>query len=315
MLKKLLFLIMLNVTLASTAVTTDFLIGQLDSNEVFTTAKYDGEMIIFNQGKTYIKKFMSWGKGRDNFFIEFINSDDRGTRYLKLDGKLYYYKDDEKEVIPIVDHMLKDSMMGSDLSYEDTIDNTKIADLYDGQIIEETIFSGGNYNGRPVYVLSLTAKTPLTIDKTKLQNEVLKNIRSKKRLESAQKTISEYYEDTGNEYKLKLLPDDTQARLKLHYKLAAMGLLKGAQYGRQICYIDKETFVSLKTEMYTISGSDKIKEIYSLKYEKINNRYFTTSFEMRDLSRDNSKTTFHMKNVELDIKLDNNIFSIRNLQK
>jgi outer membrane lipoprotein-sorting protein len=50
-------------------------------------------------------------------------------------------------------HMLKESMMGSDLSYEDTIDNDSLSSRYD------PVLSGSEvWNGREAWVLDLSAK-------------------------------------------------------------------------------------------------------------------------------------------------------------
>jgi len=50
-------------------------------------------------------------------------------------------------------HMLRESMMGSDMSYEDTIDNDTLSSRYDAVISGSEIL-----NGRDSWVLDLTAK-------------------------------------------------------------------------------------------------------------------------------------------------------------
>ena len=49
--------------------------------------------------------------------------------------------------------MLRQSVMGSDLSYEDLMEDRKLEDLYSAQISGEE-----EYDGRPCWVLDLTAK-------------------------------------------------------------------------------------------------------------------------------------------------------------
>jgi outer membrane lipoprotein-sorting protein len=53
--------------------------------------------------------------------------------------------------------MLKESMMGSDLSYEDTIENEKLSARYDPVISGLETWNGGGA-GRDCWVLDLTAK-------------------------------------------------------------------------------------------------------------------------------------------------------------
>jgi len=129
------------------------LLSRVDANEVYSSISYEGEMIIEYKGKVFVKKFIAKSRGSDNSFVEFTNPDDRGTKYLKKDGRLYVYSPDAEEVMLISGHMLKESMMGSDLSYEDTIENQKLSARYDPVLagVEER-------EGRKAWVLELSAK-------------------------------------------------------------------------------------------------------------------------------------------------------------
>jgi outer membrane lipoprotein-sorting protein len=129
------------------------LLKRVDSNEIYTTIEYEGEIIIENGNRRYVKVFKAWGRGNTHSFIEFTNQEDRGTKYLKRDGRLYVYSPDTEEVMLISGHMLKESMMGSDMSYEDTLNNETLASRYDPVIAgSETV------NGRDSWVLELKAK-------------------------------------------------------------------------------------------------------------------------------------------------------------
>ncbi len=129
------------------------LLKRVDDNEVYNTIQYEGEMIIDYQNRRYVKTMKASARGNSDSFIEFINPEDQGTKYLKKDGRLYVYSPDSEGVMLISGHMLKESMMGSDLSYEDTIDNEKLSARYD------PVLSGSEtWNGRDAWVLELTAK-------------------------------------------------------------------------------------------------------------------------------------------------------------
>jgi outer membrane lipoprotein-sorting protein len=129
------------------------LLARIDNNEIYDTIVYDGEMVINYQGRRYVKTMKAWAKGSALSFIEFTNAEDSGTKYLKRDGRLYVYSPDTEEVMLISGHMLKESMMGSDMSYEDTIDNDKLSARYTPRISgEETV------DGKTCWVLELTAK-------------------------------------------------------------------------------------------------------------------------------------------------------------
>ena len=133
------------------------LLRKVDDNEIFTTIEYDGEMIIEYQGRRYVKVMKAWARGNADSFIEFTNSEDRGTKYLKKGGRLYMYSPDNEGVMLISGHMLKESMMGSDMSYEDTINNDTLASRYDAVISGSELWNGSS-DSRDAWVLELNAK-------------------------------------------------------------------------------------------------------------------------------------------------------------
>jgi hypothetical protein len=63
------------------------------------------------------------------------------------------YSPDPEEVMLISGHMLKESMMGSDLSYEDTINNDSLSVRYNPSLAPSETF-----NGKDCWVLDLAAK-------------------------------------------------------------------------------------------------------------------------------------------------------------
>ncbi|MDR0388843.1 MAG: outer membrane lipoprotein-sorting protein [Spirochaetaceae bacterium] len=129
------------------------ILRQVDANEIYRTIRYEGEMIIEYQGRRYVKSMLAQARENRDSFVEFTNAEDRGTKYLKQNGRLYVYSPDTEEVMLISGHMLKESMMGSDLSYEDAIENEGLADRYDAVLVgTET------YNGRNAWVLDLRAR-------------------------------------------------------------------------------------------------------------------------------------------------------------
>ena len=130
------------------------LLRRVDDNEIYTTIEYEGEMIIEHQNKRFVKTFKGWARGNTHSFMEFTNSEDRGTKYLKADGRLRVYSPDTEKVMLISGHMLRESMMGSDMSYEDTMDNATLSSRYDPALAgSETL------NGRSAWVLELNAKS------------------------------------------------------------------------------------------------------------------------------------------------------------
>jgi outer membrane lipoprotein-sorting protein len=129
------------------------LLRRVDDNEIYSTIEYEGEMIIEYQNRRYVKVMKAWARENNDSFIEFLNPEDRGTRYLKRGGRLYVYSPDTEEVMLISGHMLKESMMGSDMSYEDTIENEKLSARYN-----PVLAGSGDWQGRDCWILDLTAK-------------------------------------------------------------------------------------------------------------------------------------------------------------
>jgi outer membrane lipoprotein-sorting protein len=152
--KKILFVTMM--FFAATLVfsqTAAELLKRIDENEIYSTIEYEGEMIIEYGSRCYVKAMKAWGRGNTDSFIEFTNPEDKGTKYLRTGGRLYVFSPDTEEVMLISGHMLKESMMGSDMSYEDTLNNETLASRYDPVIAgSETV------NGRDSWVLELKAK-------------------------------------------------------------------------------------------------------------------------------------------------------------
>jgi outer membrane lipoprotein-sorting protein len=133
------------------------LLRRVDDNEIYAAIEYEGDMIIEYQGKRFVKTMKAWARQNTDSFIAFTNPEDRGTKYLKKGGRLYVYSPDTEEVMLISGHMLKESMMGSDMSYEDTIENEKLSARYDPVLGG---FASWNFNGpgRDCWVLNLTAR-------------------------------------------------------------------------------------------------------------------------------------------------------------
>lgn len=92
--------------------------------------------------------------GDKRSFTEYLSpAREAGTKMLKLENQLWIYSPSTDRTIQISGHMLRQSVMGSDLSYEDMMDDRKLTDIYSAKVAgEETI------DGRKTWVLELTAK-------------------------------------------------------------------------------------------------------------------------------------------------------------
>jgi outer membrane lipoprotein-sorting protein len=91
-------------------------------------------------------------------FTEYLSpARERGTKMLKLKDQLWTYYPANDRTIQISGHMLRQSVMGSDMSYEDMMDDRKLIDMY-----TPAVESKEELDGRQVFVLKLTAKVENT---------------------------------------------------------------------------------------------------------------------------------------------------------
>jgi outer membrane lipoprotein-sorting protein len=133
------------------------LLRSVEKNEIFDSIEYEGEMEIHHGGRRFVKTMKAWARGNTHNFTEFTNREDRGTKYLRRDGRLYVYSPDNEGVMLISGHMLRESMMGSDMSYEDMMDNEPLSNRYNAVISGSEIVTV-NGVGRDCWVLNLTAR-------------------------------------------------------------------------------------------------------------------------------------------------------------
>ena len=72
-------------------------------------------------------------KGGDAL-VEITSGPDRGQKVLRQSSNIYLFYPDAEEVIWLKGSALKDSMMGSDFSYEDLTNDKTLADRYTSEL-------------------------------------------------------------------------------------------------------------------------------------------------------------------------------------
>ena len=130
------------------------IINKVDANMNSNTNITKSDMIIHGRRKSRTVTSIVYSKGKNNSFSEYLApAREKGTKMLKSDGYLWIYSPSTDRTIQLSGHMLKQSLMGSDLSYEDMMENRKLMDMYDAEIIGED-----SIEGREVVVILLKAK-------------------------------------------------------------------------------------------------------------------------------------------------------------
>ncbi len=132
----------------------DLIIRKVDQNMSSKNRIFESSMTIHGKrnSRTMLSRTMS--EGNKKSFTEYLSpASEKGTKMLKLQGQLWIYSPSTDRIIQISGNMLRQSVMGSDLSYEDMMDDRKLMDIYTVKVTgDETL------GDRTAYIVELTAK-------------------------------------------------------------------------------------------------------------------------------------------------------------
>ena len=132
----------------------DAILAAVDRNIGSDTKVSTAHMVIEGRRGSRTVAFRSWIRGMDESSTEYLEPPrERGVKMLKLGDQLWAYYPSTDRTIKISGHMLRQSVMGSDLSYEDLMEDPLLSGLYDPVIEGEEVVLE-----RPCWVLHLTAK-------------------------------------------------------------------------------------------------------------------------------------------------------------
>lgn len=121
------------------------ILNKIDKNMSAKSMIHTSKMVIHGKRGDRTIESKSWIVGDEKAFTEYLNpARERGTKMLKLEDKLWLYSPSTDRIIQIAGHMLRQSVMGSDLSYEDMMDDSKLSDHYDAVVIGEEIVDTRN---------------------------------------------------------------------------------------------------------------------------------------------------------------------------
>jgi outer membrane lipoprotein-sorting protein len=132
----------------------DWILQKIDDNIGSDNKITQGKMLIHGRRGSRTIESKSWVQGDDQSFTEYLSPPrEKGTKMLKIGDELWTYSPSTDRTIRISGHMLRQSVMGSDLSYEDLMEDRRLRNDYDAEVVgEETITE------RSCWVLMLTAK-------------------------------------------------------------------------------------------------------------------------------------------------------------
>ncbi|MDD2228169.1 MAG: outer membrane lipoprotein-sorting protein [Candidatus Cloacimonetes bacterium] len=138
------------------AITANEILKNIDKNMISKTTKSTSKMIVQTKRATRTMTSINYSKGNDIAYSEYTApAKEKGTKMLKLKDNLWLYNPSSDREIQISGNMLKQSVMGSDLSYEDYMDDVEMVDAYNATMGKDL-----TYDSRACYNLTLIAKVP-----------------------------------------------------------------------------------------------------------------------------------------------------------
>ncbi|MEA3496844.1 MAG: outer membrane lipoprotein-sorting protein [Bacteroidota bacterium] len=141
------------------------ILDKIDKNMSSENRVFTSEMLIHGRRVTRTIASKTYSVGENKSFTEYLSpARQQGTKMLKLEDELWIYSPSTDRTIKIAGHMLKQSLMGSDLSYEDMMDDSKLSEIYNAKVIGEEI-----YDERDCWIIELIAiKKDVTYQKRKI---------------------------------------------------------------------------------------------------------------------------------------------------
>lgn len=151
------FMILISLSLLNgqaNDMTIDDIIAKIDKNLNAKNRVLTSKMIVHGRRSSRTIESKNWVIGIDKSFTEYLSpAREAGTKMLKLKDKLWTYSPQTDRVIQISGHMLRQSVMGSDMSYNDMMEDRPLQEIY-----ESTILSSEEINERDHWIIVMEAK-------------------------------------------------------------------------------------------------------------------------------------------------------------
>ena len=130
------------------------IIRAMDDNLNAKSRILTSKMVVHGRRSSRTIESKNWVIGIDLAFTEYLSPPrEKGTNMLKLGAKLWTYSPQPDRVIQISGHMLRQSVMGADMSYNDMMEDRPLGELY-----EATLDGSAEVDGRDHWIMLLEAK-------------------------------------------------------------------------------------------------------------------------------------------------------------
>jgi len=130
------------------------IIQAMDNNLNAKSRILISKMVVHGRRTSRTIESRNWVVGTELAFTEYLSPPrEAGTKMLKLGNKLWTYSPQTDRVIQISGHMLRQSVMGSDMSYKDMMEDESLTDLYSA-----TLEGSVKIDGRNHWIIVMDAK-------------------------------------------------------------------------------------------------------------------------------------------------------------
>lgn len=111
------------------------ILNLIDKNMSAKSRIMTAKMVINGVRGSRTIEFKTWAEGENRAFTEYLNpAREKGTKMLKLEDKLWIFSPSTDRIIQITGQMLRQSVMGSDLSYEDMMEDPDMESHYKASV-------------------------------------------------------------------------------------------------------------------------------------------------------------------------------------
>jgi outer membrane lipoprotein-sorting protein len=126
--------------------TLEEIIQAMDENLNAKSRILTSKMVVHGRRASRTIESRNWVVGTDLAFTEYLSPPrEAGTKMLKVGDKLWTYSPQTDRVIQISGHMLRQSVMGSDMSYNDMMEDQPLMDRYATTLEGSVIIDGRDH--------------------------------------------------------------------------------------------------------------------------------------------------------------------------
>ena len=121
-------------------ISVDEILKKIDYNLNSKSRILTSKMIVYGRRGTRTIVSKNWIVGINKAFTEYLSPPrEAGVKMLKIEDRLFTYSPQTDRIIQISGHMLRQSVMGSDMSYNDIMEDKPLETLYSATLENEEI--------------------------------------------------------------------------------------------------------------------------------------------------------------------------------